>query len=189
MAFVKSLKNTASNYGWGAISLHWIVALGVIGMYPLGLYIVDLTYYDPEYRTIPHIHKSIGLILVAIFGARLLWRMLNTTPSAIPSHSSMVRIGAHAAHMALYLLLAVVLFSGYLISTADGRGIEVFNWFTVPAIQELIENQEDVAGEIHFYSATTLVVLAALHALAAIKHHIFDKDQTLNRMLGRKETP
>jgi len=188
MPMVKTLTNQTDSYGWGAIALHWIVALAVIGMYPLGWYIDTLTYYDPEYRTIPHIHKSIGLILVAVVAARLTWRFTNKTPSAISSHTAMVRIGAHVAHIALYALLLTVLASGYLISTADGRGIEVFNWFTVPAIPELIEHQEDIAGAVHWYAATTLVVLAGLHALAALKHHFFDKDETLNRMLGKQET-
>ncbi|WP_277253248.1 cytochrome b [Neptunomonas phycophila] len=189
MPMVNTLTNQTDTYGWGAIALHWIVALAVIGMYPLGWYIDTLTYYDPEYRTIPHIHKSIGLILAAVVGIRIVWRLVNKTPSAIATHSPLVRLGAHAAHIALYALILTVLASGYLISTADGRGIEVFNWFMVPAIPELIEHQEDIAGSVHWYAATSLVILAGLHAVAALKHHFIDKDETLNRMLGKQETP
>jgi len=77
--------------------------------------------------------------------------------------------------------------SGYMISTADGRPISVFNWFDIPALPALIEQQEDIAGEIHFISATTLITLSLLHAAAALKHHFIDKDNTLRRMLGTKE--
>ena len=73
--------------------------------------------------------------------------------------------------------------SGYLISTADGRAIDVFNWFAVPALGELIENQEDIAGDVHFYLAWILIVTASLHAIAALKHHFFNKDDTLKQML------
>jgi cytochrome b561 len=73
--------------------------------------------------------------------------------------------------------------SGYLISTADGRAIEVFNWVSVPALGELFENQEDVAGDIHFYLAWTLIGLAVVHALAALKHHFINKDDTMKQML------
>ena len=73
--------------------------------------------------------------------------------------------------------------SGYLISTADGRGIEVFNWFEVPGLGSFIENQEDLAGQVHEYAAYILIGLSSLHALAALKHHFMNKDNTLKKML------
>ena len=77
--------------------------------------------------------------------------------------------------------------AGYLISTADGRGISVFGWFDVPASITSIPEQEDVAGAVHFYLAWGLVILAGLHGLAALKHHFIDRDTTLLRMLGRAQ--
>jgi cytochrome b561 len=74
--------------------------------------------------------------------------------------------------------------SGYLISTADGRGIDVFGLFTVPATLQGIDHQEDVAGASHLVLAVTLIALALLHAGAALKHHFIDRDRTLRRMLG-----
>jgi cytochrome b561 len=88
-------------------------------------------------------------------------------------------------HKALYALLFTVMISGYLISTADGRAISVFNIFELPALPWSIENQEDIAGDIHFWLACFLVGFASLHALAALKHHFIEKDHTLKRMLGR----
>ena len=78
--------------------------------------------------------------------------------------------------------MAAIMLSGYLISTADGRAIEVFSWFEVPATLSDIDGQEDIAGDIHEILAWTLIVLVALHALAALKHHFIDKDTTLKRM-------
>ena len=77
--------------------------------------------------------------------------------------------------------------SGYLISTADGRAIEVFGLISVPALGSLVENQEDIAGVFHKYAAYLLVTLAIMHALAAVKHHFIDKDQTLKRMIGQSD--
>jgi cytochrome b561 len=74
--------------------------------------------------------------------------------------------------------------AGYLISTADGRAIEVFGLFNVPALVTGIPNMEDSAGQAHLVLAISLISLATLHALAALKHHFFDRDQTLRRMLG-----
>jgi cytochrome b561 len=74
--------------------------------------------------------------------------------------------------------------SGYLISTADGRAISVFGWFSVPATIQGISNQEDIAGAIHWYGGCFLMAMVGLHALGAIKHQIIDQDGTLSRMFG-----
>ena len=163
------------------VILHWISALAVVGMFASGLWMVDLTYYSDWYKTAPHWHKSVGLILLAITVIRLVARIITSRP---PSYGTHLEKGlSHAAHGLLYTLIIALFASGYLISTADGRGIDVFNWFSVPAIEELIENQEDIAGEIHFYIAWSVIVLAIIHGLAALKHHFFSKDETLKQML------
>ncbi|MGB7994663.1 MAG: cytochrome b, partial [Photobacterium halotolerans] len=94
---------------------------------------------------------------------------------------------AKLAHLVIYVLLFGLFVSGYLISTSDGRGIEVFDWLTVPSMGELFPDQSDVAGEIHEYLAYALIGLATLHAVAALKHHFVNKDNTLKKMLGVKE--
>lgn len=94
-------------------------------------------------------------------------------------------LAAHAAHGLLYALLFVAMVSGYLISTADGSSISVFGWFEVPSVTGQVKGMEDVAGSIHYWSTWAIVVLAGLHALAALKHHFVDRDRTLLRMLGK----
>src|SRR5690606_41109935 len=78
--------------------------------------------------------------------------------------------------------------SGYRISTADGRPISVFGWFEMPALITGIPRQEDVASDVHFYAAWALIILAGLHALAALKHHFIDRDDALRRMFGRAKS-
>jgi len=177
-----AVKDNASTFGLGSMLLHWTVALAIIGMYPLGLYIETLSYYDPEYRTIPAWHKSIGMLLLALLVVRIFWRTINRTPDPLPQPKAMLWI-TRAVHRLLYLLPLITLVSGYMISTADGRPISVFNWFEVPALPAVMENQEDLAGEIHYWTATLMIALAGLHALAALKHHFMDRDNTLIRML------
>ncbi|WP_432695518.1 cytochrome b [Marinobacterium sp. YM272] len=182
-----SLRNSSSHYGLLSILIHWIMALAIIGLYPLGLYIDSLSYYDPAYRTVPHWHKSIGMLVFATLFIRIVWKLFNARPQPLPSHGTLVRIATKLGHLALYLLMFVVLASGYMISTADGAPIEVFNWFAVPALPELVERQEDVAGDVHYWVATALIALAGLHALAALKHHFIDRDETLARIFNAKQ--
>ncbi|CAM4396730.1 cytochrome b [Vibrio astriarenae] len=162
--------------------LHWVSALVIIGMFAVGLWMVDLSYYSEWYRTAPHWHKSVGILIVATTLFRLLWNKVVKTPQI--DGTPLIRMAAHLGHLALYALILVIGISGYLISTEDGRGIEVFDWFTVPGLGQLFEGQADLAGEIHFYAAWSLILLAAGHALAAIKHHVVDKDDTLRKMIG-----
>jgi len=186
MALTTRITNDQHSYGWGPIALHWLVALAIITLFGLGLYIDSLSYYDPEYRTVPHWHKSIGLLLAGLFIFRLAWRLFNRPPAPLPQ-PALLTTATHAVHGLLYLLLTVALVSGYLISTADGRAIAVFNWFEIPAIPPLAEDQEDIAGEIHEISTYALIALAGLHALAALKHHFINRDDTLKRMFGYKK--
>jgi cytochrome b561 len=86
----------------------------------------------------------------------------------------------------LYLLLFFIVVTGYLISTADNRGIEVFNWFVVPGFGEFFDHQADRAGLVHEWLAYSLIGLVLLHALGALKHHFIDKDATLKRMWWSK---
>jgi len=176
-------KNTEFGYGHITKLIHWLSALTVFGLFGVGFWMVDLTYYSEWYKTAPHWHKSVGILLFMVTLFRLGWRCYNTSPTAINSHSTFTKTAASLGHLALYLLLLVLMFSGYLISTADERSIEVFTWFEVPALGELFDDQADISGLIHEYVAYSLIGLSVLHALAAIKHHFIDKDQTLTRML------
>lgn len=178
------MKNTVTAYGWMSILLHWLMALTIFGLFGLGLYMVELTYYDAWYKGSLDLHKSIGIVLMMFFIFRVIWRNMNISPdSADPNASKFEVKSAHYVHILLYLLMAVLMLTGYLISTADGRGITVFEFFTVPALPFSIENQEDIAGQIHEILAWALVLLAGFHGLAALKHHFINKNKTLTRML------
>jgi cytochrome b561 len=178
------IKNTATSYGWITIAIHWLSALVVIGLFALGYWMLTLGYYDTWYRLGPWWHKSIGMTLLAVTLLRMLWVFSNPKPK--PLGAPWEQVAARIGHGLIYILLLVTMISGYLISTADGRGISVFDWFEIPALITGIPNQEDLAGEVHWYTALALVITAAGHALAALKHHFVNGDATLKRMLVSK---
>lgn len=178
-------RNAPSRYGLFTIVTHWLVALAVFGLFALGFWMVGLNYYSGWYRTAPDLHKSFGILLFAVMLLRLAWRLFSPVPAPLASHGRWTRLAAKAGHGFLYLCLFAVMIAGYLISTADGRPIEVFGLFQVPALVTGIPNQEDIAGLVHEYLAWALVIFAGLHGLAALKHHFFDRDATLMRMFGR----
>lgn len=182
-------RNSENSYGLMAILCHWIAAVTVVGLFALGLWMTDLNYYSPWYQKGPDIHRSVGILLALLIVWRLAWRLLNPQPVHLPNHKSWERLLAKLTHLILYVLLFAMFISGYLITTAEGQAIKVFNWFEIPALvtgaEMGISNLEDRAGDIHEVLAFTLIALAGVHAVAAIKHHVIDKDTTLVRMFGR----
>jgi cytochrome b561 len=178
-------RNTKARYGLVSILVHWLTAMSAVGLFGLGLWMVDLTYYDDWYRTAPWLHKSIGIVVFSLLVFRLLWRLASPPPPPLPSHHRIERRAAKAVHILLYLILFGVTISGYLISTADGQAVSLFDLLSIPATLTRLPNQADWAGQIHLTLAISLMALATLHALAALKHHVIDRDQTLLRMIGR----
>ncbi|SNB54695.1 cytochrome b561 [Marinobacter sp. es.042] len=179
------IRNTSANYGLVTIVNHWVVALAVFGLFGLGFWMVDLSYYDDWYRRGPDIHRSIGILLFLLMLFRVVWRSVNVSPDPLDGHKRWEIRSAHAAHLLLYVLIFVAMVSGYLISTADGSSISVFGWFEVPSVTGQIKGMEDTAGTVHYWSTWAIVGLAAIHAAGAFKHHLLDRDRTLRRMLGK----
>ena len=180
------LKDTTAQYGWVTIVIHWLMAAVILGLFTLGWYMVDLTYYDSLYRTLPFIHKSVGILLAGIFLFRFVWKIINPSTKPVPGTSPLEQLAAKLVHWLFYLLITLTVVSGYLISTADNSSISVFDIFRVPATITGIPEQEDNAGLVHEILAYILMAMVVLHAAAALKHHFINRDQTLRRMLGRK---
>jgi len=181
------LKNTGNQYGLVSIVFHWLMALLVFGMFALGLYMVDLTYVDAWYKAAPALHMSVGVMLFMLLIFRLLWRLSNPVPEIYGQpFEKIVGLLVHRLH---YVFMFSLMLSGYLMVTADGRGIEVFSWFEVPALWIVDKENEVLLGKTHLVLAWMFMGFVALHSAAALKHHFMDKDRTLLRMLGIKGNP
>ncbi len=184
------LKNSTEGFGLVSKLLHWLMAILLISLFAVGLYMTELEYYDSLYHTLPWWHKSIGLSVIGLLLFRFIWKAINSTPQALSTHKKWEVSLAHIIQKLLYGLILLIGVSGYFISTAKGKGIEFFNLFEVPAITPAIlkpleEDRADLIGEVHEILAITLIVFAVLHAMAALKHHFIDKDETLRRMINK----
>lgn len=176
------MKSNVKKYNRIAKVNHWVAALVIIGLFASGLWMVDLDYYSAWYQDAPHWHKSVGLLLSGLTMFRVIWMLLTASP--IIDGTQFEKGAAKVAHALMYLLMFSIFISGYLISTSDGRGIDVFDWFTVPSLGALFEDQSDISGLLHYYFACVLIALAVIHASASLKHHFINKDDTLRKMTG-----
>lgn len=178
-------RSTHQEYALMAKILHWLSAVWVVALFALGLWMMSLNYYHPWYQKGPELHIGMGLILALVIVFRLIYRLRSGYPPVLSGTPPIVRKVAHLTHMSLYVLLFAMFISGYLIVTAKGDDLLVFGVFKLPAIISGIDNLEDTMGELHEILAFTVIGLASLHAAAALKHHFFDKDDTLRRMLTK----
>jgi len=178
--------NTTSHFGFISILVHWIMAVIIIGLFVLGKYMHDLDYYDVFYHIGPWWHKSFGLLIAFLLIFRILWHLTNSKVKPVLTHKSYEIKLAVIMKILLYTLMFVCCISGILISTAEDASISFFDVLELPALISYGGKQADLAGIIHEYSTTALIVLAVLHMAAALKHHYIDKDKTLIRILTTK---
>jgi len=165
-----------------AIVLHWLVALAIVCAFPLGMYMHELP-LSPNKLKLYSYHKWIGISALLLIGLRLAWRLGHRPPALLPGMPRWQEIAAHATHHSLYLLLLAVPLSGWLMSSALGFSVV---WFGVLPLPDLIDKNEqlgELLKEVHEALNFTMLALILIHAAAAIKHHFFDGDGTLARML------
>lgn len=175
-----SMRDTPDGYGLVSRMFHWLMAFVIVAMFGVGIWMVDLDYYSPYYHSAPNLHKSVGILLLIALAVRFGWRLANVRPDD-EDLSPFERTASRVVHWGFYPLLLALMVSGYLISTADGRPIEVFGWFSIPS-PGANKGLEDTAGAVHAYLAYAVILVAAVHAAAAVKHHVVDGGRSLSRM-------
>lgn len=175
-------RNTAERYGVVAQSLHWILALLVIGMLGLGLY-MDAQTPSPAVFKLYALHKSIGIVVLAFAVLRLLWKFSQKGPLSLATHAKWEKVLAKITHFALYFCIIAMPLSGWVMSSAKNFPVSVFNRFTLPHIVGPSPELAKAAVQFHGVVAWLLIALIALHFAGALKHHVIDKDATLRRMI------
>ena len=89
------LSNTKKRYGIVHVTLHWLVAMVVIGLFAVGFWMVELDYYNAWYRTAPFYHKSIGILLFGVMLFRLVWVLWQPKPAPIDTHKDWENAHTH----------------------------------------------------------------------------------------------
>jgi cytochrome b561 len=185
-----SLRNSHAH--WGAISksFHWLIVLLILALAIVGLTMGELP-RTPKYFWVYTLHKSMGLTVLALMLARLGWRLYAGAPTPVDGTPGWQARLASVTHWLLYALTVAIPLSGWLYDSASG--LRPFRWFGLFDVPKLVAPAEGLATQArnaHELLFWVLVVLVALHAGAAFYHHLFQRDDTLSRMLpGRKPLP
>ena len=179
-------KNNAFRFGLVSKLLHWLIAIGIVGLIWLGWWMVGLGYYDPWYHDSLEFHKAAGMVVLLLAFAKIGWQIYNRPPLPGPHLQRWEIRASKSMHYVLYALMIVVPITGYMMTTSAGQSVSMFGLFDLPAILTITESTRDMAIAIHYYFAYAGIALVLGHGGAALKHHFINKDDTLKRMTWGK---
>ncbi len=167
--------------------LHAIVAISMILLLIIGIYMSE-----NEVFALYPLHKSIGVIVFAFAMLRIIIRIKEGWPKVIGNASKAQMLMAKLVHWGLITLTALYPASGMMMSGGGGHGIYIFG------VELLSSNYDDVTGKamalnetvasightLHEALTIVLILFVVVHIAGALKHHIFDKDETIKRMFS-----
>jgi len=189
------LRNDRQSYGLVSILLHWSIALLFLCQLPLG-YLTQATPNHPVLQfELYQWHKSVGFLILALAVPRLIWVAAVGRPAPPADLTASEQAAAHAAHIALYALTVAVPLAGWAVVSTSPLRIPsyVFNLFVMPDLPLSVSNaSEALWSSVHAFLAYAAGFIAAVHILAALRHHFHFRDDVLIRMVrpgGRRRGP
>lgn len=166
-----------------AVLLHWLIALMIISAFALGVTMVDIPGITPTKLKYFSWHKWLGVTVLALASARLLWRLTHAAPAYPDSMPDWQKRIAHGLHGLLYVLMFAIPVTGYFYSLAAGVPVVYFGVLPLPVLMDASEVWKPILKQVHYALNITLLATFAVHAAAALKHLFVDRDGMFRRML------
>ncbi|KUJ82838.1 cytochrome b [Microbulbifer flavimaris] len=157
--------------------MHWAMAALILGLIAVGWYMEGLDRsVEAKFAVFYPLHKSFGALVLLLVLMRVVMKAFTAKP-AMPSYvNGIMRKLSVASHHLLYMLMLAIPLSGYLMSNAGGRAVEMFG-ITLPVLVEKNKALGSLMHDIHVTAPYVLLALIAVHIGAAIKHHWFDDSE------------
>lgn len=170
-----------ARYTLPAITLHWLLALLIVGTFAVGFYMTGLSFSMTRLK-LYNWHKWAGVLILGLSALRLLWRLTHRPPAA-PAMPRWQQRASGAAHGLLYLLFFAVPLLGWAYSSAAGFPIVLFGVLPLPDFVAPDRELSELIKPWHGRLAWLLVAVVLLHVAAALKHQFIDRDGLMRRML------
>lgn len=162
--------------------LHWLTAVLIIAMLTAGLIMTDLPKGETR-SNIFFIHMSTGMLVLLLSVLHIPLAVAQGRPPFPLGMKSWERAAAYSVHGALYLLLLLTPLAGWLMASSAGFQAPFYSLFKFPQLIAKSHDVHEIFEEVHSTLAWAILILASVHVLAALKHHFFERDDTLRRML------
>jgi len=175
-------ENTPTRYSALAKLFHWVIAALIVTQFVLAG-MADRLPTGVHKLTLLARHKSVGMTVLMLAILRLLWRLKHPPPALPSAMSPRERLAARSTHVAFYVLLFVQPITGWLMSSAKNYSVSWFGLFTWPNLIGKNEAAFNILRGTHDALSGVLFAIAVLHIFAALKHHFWNRDEVLLRML------
>ena len=177
-----AMDSTTPRYDSNTIRLHWATAILVVLLLGIGQIIDFFPRGEPRVM-VRSVHILLGVALAVVFVMRIIWR--STSGYKLPAaEKGLVGLSAKIVHFGLYLLLIATIALG--VANVWMRGDSIFGLFSIPRYPDADKALRHVIGDLHGTFADAIMIVAGLHAIAALAHHYVFKDNVLRRMLPWK---
>lgn len=180
------MRNATDRYGTLSIALHWLMLLILVAVYAC----IELREFYPKGSDIREGLKSwhfmLGLTVFVLIWLRIYARITTTAPPITPALAPLQNLSAKLMHVALYLFMIGMPLLGWILLSATGKPIPFFG-LELPALVAENKGLADLIKEIHETGGTVGYFLVGFHAVAALFHHYYVKDNTLLRMLPKRD--
>jgi cytochrome b561 len=176
-------RNSPDRYGAVVQGAHWLTVFLILFAWLLGQFMDEFP-RGVASSWAHWLHNEAGMLVIVLLAVRLGWRLVDSSPAdERPAFGALGEYAGKLSHLALYALMLAVPITGIVLVFARGRGLDIFGlvqitspWSRDPAFAEQVE-------DIHGWLANALIILAGVHAVAALAHHWVLRDSTLRRML------
>ncbi len=187
--------NTATRYGSVAKTFHWLTALLILAIIPLGIiaenmaHAITSTDGAPDQGLINRttllfsMHKTLGVAIFFVALARILWAIAQPHPGLLNGDNRLEAFAASTVHWLLYGSLVMIPLSGWVHHAATTGYAPIWWPFgqTLPFVPKDTALSE-LTSTLHYVLQWVLVGSIGLHIMGALKHHLLDRDATLRRM-------
>lgn len=180
MKVVNSSKS--ARYTLPAQVLHWLIALLIVGMFPLGLYMSDLPLSVRKIELYSW-HKWVGITVLLLVVLRILWRVTHRPPPLPATISRWQQGAAELMHNLLYVLILFIPLTGWALSSAAGVPVVWWGLWKLPSLLPANQALAHLLELVHATLNYTLAALLVAHVGAVVKHNFIDHDGVLSRML------
>ena len=165
--------------------LHWLTALVVATVFAL-VFSMRFATSGPEATTIIQLHRSFGVTVWMVMLGRLVWRQFSRLPDWPAGIPREMRIAAQWSEYLLYALMLTQPILGLLETNAHGERVNLFFLGQLPALIGVDRPLSRQLLEAHQAVGFLLLGLIAVHTSAALYHHFWRRDDTLDAMLPRR---
>lgn len=162
--------------------LHWSCAGLIVVQFVFG----ELMHRVPRslHGPIVSVHLSLGVLLAALFVARVVWRVTGGRAIRFPVAGGAAGWAVPVVHGVLYLALGVEIALGYLARWSGGKPVEAFGAVIASPFGPMSQATHHLFGSAHGWLAWAIILLAAIHGAAALYHALVLRDDVLRRMWG-----